>query len=249
MLVTLGNNTAISAGGSVTFPYACKSLQKVFVKVDDSTGGDAYSHSVTVQLGSRTIANGISAYGVRGLAALQNNNTQSSTDFRYLLDFGCHNLLDNENVYVTIQSTSALDAVDVSALVDEPTGEMPIRYTEYSDNVFTAENVLMGLCYTASAGTAIDEDASNVEIRDAVESSAPTVISSNNWFSAESFSNAENSLYGLLKRQALPLTTTFNYPSSATINRILVAQLMGTNTRAIRQGQRAKAIARSQVGK
>ena len=47
----------------------------------------------------------------------------------------------------------------------------------------------------------------------------------------------------------IPLTTTFNYSSSAVTDTILVASQMGTNARAVRQGQRLQAVAKSQVGK
>lgn len=249
MLVTLGTNTPIAAGGSVTFPYACRSVQKIYIKMDDTVGGNAYDHFITVQLGSRTIANGLSAHAVTGYQALIGGKVQSGTEVAYQIDLGSHNLLDNENLYVTIRCATALDAVDVSATVDSTDGnEYPIRYTEYSDNTFTAENVLMAISYK-NDGSAVDEDASNIELRDPVSSSSPTFISASNWFMAETFNNNSSSSFGLLKKQQIPLTTTFNYPSSATANRICVASLMGTNQRAVSQGQRQRAIAKSQVGK
>tara|TARA_E500000081_G_scaffold155086_1_gene194333 strand:- start:156 stop:905 length:750 start_codon:yes stop_codon:yes gene_type:complete len=249
MLVTLGTNSAIGAGGSVTFPYACRSVQKVFIKVDDPSGTDAFSHSVTIQLGQRTIANGCSAYGLLGMSTLQSHGLGTTTEIYYQIDLGSHQLLDNENLYVTVNASAAIDAVDVSALVDQPTaGEMPVRYTEYSDNVFTAENVLIAMSYDNARAT-VDEDAYNIEIRNSVSSSSPSLISCNNWYGTTAFSEAFRSGFGLLVNERLPLTTTFNYSSSAVTDRILIASQMGTNNRAIRQGQRAKAIANSQVGK
>lgn len=248
MLVTLGTNQAISAGASITLPYACNSLQKVFVKVDDASAG-SFDHTITVQLGSRTICNGIGARGMYGFQTLQGGHESATNEVQYQVDFGSHQLLDNENLYVTIRAGSALDAVDVSALVNAPEGgEFPVRYTEYSDNVFTAEHVLSALCYKAD-GSAIDEDGSVVEIRDSLQSSAPAVISANNWFANECQTSAYSESFGLLKKSMTPLTTTFNYPSGATIDSILVASQMGTNARAVKQGRNQARLAQSQVGK
>ena len=249
MLVSLGTNQALGANSSITLPYACRSISKVFVKVDDTTGSEALQHTVTVQLGQRTIMNGVSAWGCIGMQALQGGHESSTSEAQYQINFGTHQLLDNENVYVTIQAgVSALDAVDVSALVDEPIGEFPVRYTEYSDNVFTAENCLTAISYASNKGT-VDEDAYNIEIRDAVNSSSPSLISANNWYSNEIINDDSAGYYGLLLKQTAPLTTTFNYSASAATDRILVASQMGTNARAVRQGKRQQAITTSQVGK
>ena len=249
MLVTLGTNNAIGAGGSLTLPYACKSVQEVFIKIDDA-GGEAYNHTVTIQLGQRTIANGCLAWGLIGMAELQAFTPNSTTEVYYRIDLGSHQLLDNENLYVTINASSALDAVDVSAVVDAPTGgELPIRYTEFSDNTFTAENVLKAVSF-ASNRSSVDEDAYNVEIRNAVTSSSPSFISCNNWFSCTAQTDQNSGrTHGLLVSERIPLTTSFNYSASAATDRILVASQMGSNQRAVRQGRQAQAIAQSQVGK
>ena len=250
MLVTLGTNQSLSAGGSNTFPYACRSVQKIFIKIDDASGETGYDAYVTVQLGQRTIVNGAWMYGLNGYQILQGGYDQTGKDNRICIDLGSHQLLDNENLYVTVRAgAAALDAVDVSALVDASTGnEYPVRYTEYSDNTFTAENVLTAISF-ASARSSIDEDNYNCEIRDAVNSSSPNFISANNWFSVEAVAGGNVSAYGLLKKDVVPLTTTFNYSASAKTDRILVASLMGTNQRAVSQGRRQSAIAQSQVGK
>lgn len=255
MLVTLGTNNALSAGASITFPYACSSVQKVFVKVDDSTGSTAYDHYITVQLGSRTICNGIWGWGLLGASMLQGGNHSYDNVCAYQIDFGSHQLLDNENLYVTVRGgAAAIDAVDVSAVVDEPQGEFPVRWTDYSDNTFTAENVLLAMNYSSNGAT-VDEDSRNIEIRSAVNSSSPSLISCNNWYQATnvnaSSTRAED--YGLLVKCGIPLTHTFNYPGSGgapqNTDRILVASQMGTSRRAVRQGVSQKRIAQSQVGK
>lgn len=253
MLVTLGTNQAISAGSSVTFPYACRSVQKLFIKIDDETGSNAFEHTVTVQLGQRTIANGVSSRGLIGMGTLQAhqyaNSKATANELFYVINFGSHQLLDNENLYVTVNASSALDAVDVSALIDQPLGgELPIRYTEYSDNVFTAENVLTAMSYSAT-GAVVDNETTSIEIRNAVTSSSPSLQSCNNWYGCTAFAELFRQEFGLLVNEALPLTTTFNYSSSAATNRILVASQMGTNARAVGQARRQEAISRSQVGR
>tara|TARA_E500000331_G_scaffold155187_1_gene150738 strand:+ start:1597 stop:2361 length:765 start_codon:yes stop_codon:yes gene_type:complete len=254
MLVSLATNQTVAVGASITLPYACTSVQKVFIKCDDA-GGNAYGHNVTVQLGQRTICNGASAWGLAGYSTLQGNSAIGSTETGYQIDLGSHQLLSNENLYVTVRNTGAsdIDFADISALVDEPVGEFPVRYTEYSDQVFTAENVLTSLSYD-SGNTAVDEDARNIEIRSAVNSSAPQLVSANNWYMASTFHSAQGDKFGLLYKSMVPLTVTFNYPSSdgtsaQSTDRILVASQMGTNNRAVSQGRRQSAIARSQVGK
>jgi len=251
MLVTLANNQGLGVGASATYPYACRSVQKIFIKIDDTAGATAYDHFVTIQLGSRTICNGVEGQGLFGFCSLQSDpGSVTTTAIQYQIDLGSHQLLDNENLYVTVRAgAGALDAVDVSALVDEPSaGEMPVKYTVYSDNVFTAENVLTALSYRSNFAV-VDEDAGNIEIRNAVSSSSPTLISCNNWFAGVTQNGNWTSHFGLLNQQRIPLTTTYNYSASSNTDRILVASQMGTSQRAVRQGQNATRIAQSQVGK
>lgn len=242
MLVTLANNTALSAGASTVAPYACKSLQKVFIKVDDPTGTTAYDHTVTITLGQRVICQS-SGLGLLGMSiAFQSGSGLTDAECAYGINLGSHELLDNENVYVTVRAgAAALDAVDISAEVDSPCESFPIRYTEYSDSTFTADGVLSAVCYKDN-GTAIDEDATNVEMRNHVNSSSPTVISANNWLQALS-PTAQNNKYGILQQNDIPLNTSFNY-AQGTANRIIVGSLMSQNSRQIRQANADKAVAR-----
>jgi hypothetical protein len=184
------------------------------------------------------------------MSVLQGGDPAYLGGIGYEIDLGSHQLLDNENLYVTVRAgAGALDAVDISAVVNDPVGEFPVRYTEYSDNTFTAENVKVAISYS-SALSDVDEDANNIEIRDNVNSSSPSLISACNWFygTMVSSSTALAQKFGLLCKKPVPLTTTFNY-TSATTDRILVASQMGTSARAIRQGRNQSAIAQSQVGK
>jgi len=242
MLVTLGNNTPLTAGNSTVAPYACKSLQKVFIKVDDTSGQTAYDHTVTITLGQRVICQS-SAVGLLGMStAFQSGSAQTGSSCQYGINLGSHELLDNENVYVTVRAgINSLDAVDISAEVDAPCEPFPIRYTEYADSTFTADGVLSAICYKSDAG-AIDEDGTNVEMRNQVNSSSPTVISATNWFSAISPTSAEAS-WGVLQQNNVPLNTSFNY-SQGTANRIIVGSLMSTTRRQVRQAQADKSVAR-----
>jgi len=243
VLVTLGTNQALGANSAQTFPYACNSVQRVFIKVDDDATASGYN--VTVQLGQRTIINGASGFGLLCFNALYGGDEFDGSEAHLSIDLGNHELLDNENLYVTVTAGSAaLTAVDVSALVDEPGNELPIRYTEYSDNTFTAENVKMALCFS-NGGSAIDEDATNCEIRNSISSSSPTFISSTSWYSSTAI-HPRNSA-GLLCSNPVPLTTSFNYPSSATVDRILIASQMSTTARAVAQGRRSVQQAKQAV--
>jgi len=242
MLVTLSNNTALTANQSIVAPYACKSLQKIFIKVDDPTGSSASEHIVTVTLGQRVIVQS-SGLGLLGMStAFQSGATGSGAECQYGINLGSHELLDNENVYVTVRAkASALDAVDISAEVDSPCESFPIRYTEYSDATFTADGVLSAVCYKSN-GDAIDEDATNVEMRNHVNSSSPTVMSATNWFSSVS-PGAANASFGLLQQNEIPLNTSFNY-AQGTADRILIGALLSQNSQQIRQAQADKAVAR-----
>lgn len=242
MLVTLGNNTALSAGASTVAPYACKSIQKVFIKIDDTSGTTAYDHTVTITLGQRVICQS-SGLGLQGMScAFQSGSYVSGAEMAYGINLGSHELLDNENVYVTVRAgAAALDAVDISAEVDAPCESFPIRYTEYADSTFTADGVLSAICFKEN-GAAVDEDATNVEMRSHVNSSSPTVISASNWFQAVSPTPSQNA-WGLLQQNNIPLNTSFNY-AQGVANRIIVGSLMSHTRRQVRQAQTEKSVAR-----
>ena len=236
MLVTLGTNQAIGANSSHTYTYSPQSVQKIFLKLDDAAAIATPTTRVTVQIGSKTICNGVSLTGLIGISSLQSGYDQATTDRRVVLNFGSHQLHNNDNLYVTISTVLALDAVDCSAIVDSPGEYNPLKLTEYSDNTFTSEYVYTALSYI-NAGTVVDEDNYVCEIRTATESSAPNFISANNYFSNEVISNSYASNYGILVNKNIPETTTFNYSSSAETDSILVVQAMPKG----RQGK-AKAI-------
>jgi len=235
MLVTLGTNQAIAANSSHTYTYSPQSVQKVMLKFDDDAA-TAITTRITVQIGSKTICNGISLFGLSGLTNFQSGFTSSSTDHRVILNFGSHQLSANQNLYVTVDTVVAQNAVDCSAIVDTPGVYNPLKLTEYSDNTFTSEFVYTAISYD-SGSNVVDEDNYVCEIRTATESSAPSFISANSWYSMTSIGQYGVSSFGFLLNKNIPETTTFNYSSSAVTNRILVVQAMPKG----RQGK-AKAI-------
>jgi len=242
MLVSLATNQTIGASSSSTFTYSPQSVQKVFISMEDA---DWEAGNITVQLGSRTICNGLNNLGVALISAMVcNTNVNAGYSDVLVLDFGSHQLLSNENLYVTIQAVAEISATDVSAIVDEPfSGSLPVRLTEYSDTTFTAENVLSALSYD-SAGAETNEDAFNCEIKTSLYSSAPSFISANSYYQSVSSGKAYGTRAGLLCKHQLPLKTTFNYSSSAVTDRIITAELMGSSN-----GQIAKAKRTAQVAK
>lgn len=249
MLVTLGNNQALSANASQTFPYACTSVQKILIKIDDTTGSTAYLHDIQVQLGARVIVSS-SGYGMYLQNGFWANTANAGTTIcSYQIDLGNHELMHNENLYVRVTAGSnAIDAVDVSAIVDEPNTMVAKKWTEYTDTVFTASDTLSAICWDSTHATAIDEATGTCEIRDAVNSSAPSFISASNWAQSQ-YQNADNQeRVGLLKLSSTPLTTTFNYTSDK-VDRILVCSQMPVTTQQTKQArftvkQRSSAVGR-----
>ena len=247
MLVSLGNNVGIGANTSVTLPYSCTSIQKVFVRVEDNS---SYKTSVSIQIGSKTIMNSVSMWGLSGLNRLQNGISQNDNLRFACIDLGSYELMGNEQLYVTIHTTTeALSAVDVSAIVNTPCSAQPLRYTEYGDTVFTANNVLMSLIY-ATGTQSIDEITSSVELRTDLYSSAPSIVSSVSYFCSEEVSGGDiaSGYYGMLTQNKQPLNTSFNYPSGLNANAVLCVQAEPVSKSQITQSRRSINIAKA-VGK
>jgi len=242
MLVTLGTNQTISAGSSSTFTYSPQSVQKVFVDVGDA---DWEAGNITVQIGSKTICNGINNFGMGLITNLTSGVNQTGNLSNLLVfDFGSHQCMNNENLYVTLGAVAELTAVDVSAIVDEPmSGSLPIRLTEYSDHTFTAENVLSALSYD-SANQVVNTDAYNCEIKTSLYSSAPSFISASSYFASNILSSDYSNFAGLLCKHQIPLKTTFNYSSSAVTDRIITAEVMGSSRAQIAKGKRTAQVAK-----
>jgi hypothetical protein len=214
--------------------------------MEDTDWDDA---TLTVQVGSTTICNGAKMFGLAGITALSSGFSvnDSSTNGFVALSFGSHVCTQNDNVYITITASGEVTATDVSLIVDEPGVKVPLRITEYSDNVFTSPNNLASIAYDAGKA-AIEEDTSRVTIRNAVESSSPTFTASASYWNANCISNAYHGYFGLLNQSQVPLTTTYNYVPSVA-DRIITLEQMGTSSKAVSQARRNTALVMSQAGK
>ena len=143
MLVTLGSNSSIAGGSSQTFQYACNSVQQVFVRCADSS--DALDGRITVQIGNDVICNDISFQPLANISRVTGGGEFDSSLCSFKIDFGSHILEPLENLYVTIRNSdasNAMDALDVSAIVNEGGVYEPLKYTAYTDTVFTDSNTL-----------------------------------------------------------------------------------------------------------
>lgn len=241
MLVSLATNQTIPANSSATYTYSPQSVQKVFVSVED---GDWEAGNVTIQIGSRTICNGINNYGMSCLTALISGVAPSAGHSLLVFDFGSHQCMNNENLYVTVQAVAEISATDVSAIVDEPfAGSLPIRLTEYSDTTFTAENVLSAMSYDSGMAE-VNEDAYNCEIKTSLYSSSPSFITANSYYQANMVGYHNWTYAGLLCKHQLPLKTTFNYSASAVTDRIITSELMGSSNAQIAKGRASARVAK-----
>lgn len=247
MLVTLANNQTIAANSSATYTYSPNSLQKVFLNISDADWEDC---TVTVQLGSTTICNGIKLWGLSGLSAIQSNNaiSASAATGYASLDFGSHVAKANDNLYVTIHAVGEATAVDVSALVDEPGANFPVKLTAYTDNTFTSDNNLFGFCFD-SGESDIANDTTVVQVRTSIDSSAPTVTSSSSWFKSVTKSSVARDAFGILNSHQVPLKTTYNYVTGGTMDSIITVEQMGSSRKQQAQARRSAQIAVSQAGK
>lgn len=235
MLVTLATNQAIASGASSTATYSPSSVQKVFIKVEDPTGNNAQEATVTVQIGSRTIVNGVRMFTLGAFSTLSTGGAQGANSQTFAsLDFGSWQCLNNDNLYVTVSAPTALDAVDISAIVDEPmAGSEQIMYNVYTDQTFTASNVLTAIITGQSESTVIDENTNNVTMTTATHSSSPNLVSACNWYENGSFGNGTFYLthVGILAQNDIPMDTTFNY-SVADLD-ILCAQVVPSTSASV----------------
>lgn len=247
MLVTLGTNQAISASSSFTYTYSPQSVQKVMLFLEDAGGGHIYGAKVTIQIGSTTVCNGASFWGLAGLNALQNGEDLSNLRGLLSIDLGSHICSIQDNLYVTVSTSDALDAVDCSAIVNEPGQNFPVRITEYSDNTFTSPNNLLAVAYDASGNATIEESTDVCEVRNQLESSSPQFASSASYFKSVSPSS-DSQYWGLLNRNSVPMSTTYNYTSSL-VDRIITVEQMGTTAKAQAQARQSARVAVSMAGK
>lgn len=222
MLVTLGSNATIASGASQTFQYACDTFQKIFVRCNDS-GTDALKGYVTVQIGNKVICNDISFHALSKISLLNGGGKASTTDANFSVDFGSHILAPLENVYVTLRAESAMDAIDVSAIVNE-SGNAPIKLTNYSDHVFTDSKTIDIFAW---ADTSLENDTTAFTIRNQSYSSTPQVQSGVNVsLSMVQSQEAMGQEIAYMARNEVAQDTSVNY-SSADIDGVVCVSQCG----------------------
>lgn len=246
MLVTLAVNQTITANGSATYTYSPNSVQSVHLALQDA---DWEASRITVQIGSRTIVNGISAFGLMGITALSSGVGQATTGGYVIIPLGNWECTRQDNLYVTVQASGELTGVDISAIVDEPVNSQPLKLTGYSDNTFTSPNNLYAISFDNSGKTAVTDDNYNIEIRNRLESSAPNLISASTWFKALCVGNSYDSYYGFLNRNAVPMATSYNYSNDAVTDTIITCEAVGSTPQQRAQAKDSKKMALASVGR
>ena len=228
MLVTLGSGASIAAGASQTFQYACNSVQQIYVRTEETGGGTASDFHCTVQIGNDVICNDISFEGLGFLSFATGGGSVTDANQWFKIDFGSHILDGEENLYVTLRNshaTGTLDALDVSAVVNEGGVYQPLKYTNYSDTVFTDTNTLAIYAYSNAA---LDEDNSVFTVRNQSYSSAPQVQSGCNVTATNAWQEGGDELWKYIATMAqnqVPMNTSVNY-SSATIDGVICISAM-----------------------
>jgi len=227
MLVTLGSGASIAAGASQTFQYACNSAQQVFIRTEDSA--DSLDGHLTIQIGNDVVCNDINFEGLSLLSTITGGGIVTDAGAGFKVDLGSHILDGEENLYVTIRNadaSSALDAVDVSAIVNEGGVYQPLKYTNYADTVFTDTNTL---AVYAWADAVLDEDATAFTIRNQAYSSAPQVLSGCSVTQCNSWSNSAAGVewkhIATMAQNQVPMNTSVNY-SSTTIDGVICISAM-----------------------
>lgn len=224
MLVTLGSNVSIGAGASQTFQYACNSAQKIYVRCADA--GEALDGHLTVQIGNDVVVNDINFDALSLISLVNGGGQATSTNAHFCVDIGSHILEPLENLYVTIRnsdSANAMSATDVSAIVNEGGVYSPLKWTNYSDTVFTDSNTLS---IYATGTNSLENDTSAFTIRNQAYSATPQIQSGVNI----SLSQVQGELasatrISVLAQNQVPMDTSVNY-TSASLNSVVCISAM-----------------------
>jgi len=241
MLVTLGSNATIGAGASQTFQYACNSFQKLYVSIEDTN--DSLDAHVTVQIGNDVICNDISSYALSHLSYVTSGGKTGATSNIFVVDFGSHVLEPLENLYVTIRNSDAsasMDALDISAIVNEGGIYEPLKLTNYSDSVFTDSNTL---AIYAWADASLKSDATAFTVRNQAYSATPQVqsgVSVSETMVQGSLGNAN--MIGVMAKNQVPLDTSVNYSSTAIDGVICISAMPKMPSKAQASGQAGRAV-------
>ena len=237
MLVTLGSGASITAGSTQTFQYACNSVQQIFIRCEESGGGNIENGFITVQIGNDVVVNDISMYAMALLSTATGGGAHAEANAGLKIDLGSHILAGEENLYVRIRNSAAsaaLDALDVSAIVNEGGVYQPVRYTAYADKVFTDTNTL---AIYAWCNSDLDEDDSVFTVRNQSYSSAPQVLSGSSVTQCTSWAHSSNDHGVWLKlatmaKNQVPLNTSVNYTSTIVDGVICVSAMDRTPAKA-----------------
>ncbi len=244
MLVTLGSNADIAAGASQTFQYACNSVQSVFVRCDDD-GTDSLQGFVTVQIGNDVICNDISFQALTKISLVNGGGKSTTQDAYFKTDFGSHILEPLENLYVTLRASVAMTAFDVSAIVNEGGVYEPLKYTNYSDSVFTDANTL---AVYAWADATLENDTTAFTIRNQAYSATPQVQSGvlQSLTQVQMNSNdGEAKKIAIMAKNQVPLDTSINYSSSTIDGVVCVSAMPKLPTKANASAQQGRAVLNS----
>jgi len=246
MLVTLGSGASIAAGASQTFQYACNSAQQIFCRTEESGAGVGTDFFATVQIGNDVIVNDISFTALCLLSSATGGGINGNANYGFKLDLGSHILDGEENLYVTLRNghaSAALDALDVSAIVNEGGVYQPLKYTNYSDHVFTDTNTL---AVYAWADAALDEDTTVFTVRNQAYSSAPQVQSGCNvtqctgWY--DEGTSSDWKYLATMAQNQVPMNTSINYTSTVIDGVICVSAMDKLPSKASSSRQQGQAI-------
>ena len=249
MLVTLGSGDTIGAGASQTYQYACNSAQQVYVRTEDASG-DARDGYLTIQIGNDVVCNDISFEALAHLSIITGGGARGASDVGFKVDLGSHILDSEENLYVTIRNgdtSNTLTALDVAAIVNEGGVYQPLKYTNYSDNVFTDTNTLGVYAWSSSE---LDEDTSAFTVRNQAYSSAPQVqsgcnVSQCNSWASDVAGSTEWKYIATMAQNQVPMNTSVNY-SSATISGVIcISGMDKTPSKASASRAQGQAVLRS----
>lgn len=244
MLVTLGSNVTIAEGASQTFQYACNSAQKVFIRCND-TGTNSLKGFVTIQIGNDVICNDISFEALSKISLLNGGGKATDADAYFEIDLGSHILDPLENLYVTIRASLLMVANDVSAVVNEGGVYSPLKYTNYSDSVFTDSNTL---AIYAWADASLEDDVTAFTIRNQAYSATPQVqsgvnVSLSKVTGADAVASAKE--IACMGFNQVPLDTSVNYASTTIDGVVCVSAMTKSPSKAQSSRKSGQAVLRS----
>jgi len=239
MLVTLGSNSDIAAGASQTFQYACSSVQSIYVACDDD-GTDADDGFLTIQIGNEVICNDISFNALSRISLINGGGNTQNTDTYFKVDLGSHILEPLENLYVTIRASVAMTAIDVSAIVNEGGVYEPLKYTNYSDTVFTDANTLAVYAWAVAN---LRNDTSAFTVRNQAYSATPQVASGVQQSLTQVQGNYDFAQQvAIMAKNQVPLDTSINYSSTTIDGVVCVSAMPKMPSKAQASGQAGRAV-------